>query len=841
MGSSSLPIERVLPDLLHAVEDNRIVVLQAPPGAGKTTGVPLALLGLPSLSGNSIILLEPRRLAAVNSARWMASTLGEDVGETVGYRIRFDTRITSRTRIEVVTEGILVRRLQSDPLLEGVGIVLFDEFHERNLDSDLSLALCRDVLNSARSDLRLVVMSATLDGEALAEHLGAPLVRCEGKAWPVDTRYLTQEPDRDPARTAASVLPSVLAETSGDLLVFLPGVAEIRRCMDLVTSTVTAADLDILPLYGDLPYDQQEKAILPSRRRKIVISTNIAETSLTIEGVAVVVDAGFERRARFDPSVGLTRMSTARISAASADQRKGRAGRTGPGTCYRLWTRHAQSLLAPHTPPEILVADLAPLVLQLASWGVPDASLLPWLDEPPSAALDEGRRLLRSLGLLDERGLLSESGRKAALLPLHPRLAVVVAEAVSAGSGDVGIDLAALLSERDIFRGEIPCWKGDNDLSDRLEVLWKWRRRVAIPGYADPSACRIVDRVVSVLRKSVSVGFPCLREQADAALVSLLLARAYPDRIGRRRSSRGERYLLSSGRGVRIAQGCVVRDHEYIVAPVIMGEESGEGLVRQAAALSLEMIRETFAGLIVHLRVSDWNEATGRVEVRDEERLGEILLSSRSVPVRDEEAIPILLDALRKSADLSLLGWTRESEQFRLRVEYLRRLLPEEFFPDFSFTALSSDLLDNLYPYLSGVRSRLDLSRVDPLPFMRSLLSSRQNGILQEEAPTHLKVPSGSRILVDYSGEGEPFLAVKLQELFGLADSPKIARGRGHVILHLLSPAGRPVQVTKDLRSFWERGYQLVRSELRGRYPKHPWPEDPFGAVPTRYVKKRQP
>jgi ATP-dependent helicase HrpB len=833
---SPLPVDDILPELVSAVERHPAVVLQAPPGAGKTTRVPLALLDSPFFRDRSIIVLEPRRLAAVNAARWMSSLLGEDVGETVGYRIRFESRVSKRTRIEVVTEGIMVRRLQADPLLQNVGLVIFDEFHERSLDADIALALCRDVMKGVREDLRVLIMSATLEGDLLAGRLGAPLVVSEGKAWPVETRYLEREPDRDPAVAAASTVRSALREGEGDILVFLPGGAEIRRCRSLLTEEA-AGRLLVLPLYGDLPYREQERAILPSTTRKVVLATNIAETSLTIEGIRIVVDTGLARLIRYHPSSGLSRMSTGRISAASADQRRGRAGRLGPGICYRLWTRHAQENLLPQTPPEILSSDLAPLALQLAGWGVRDAGELPWIDPPPPAALDEGRKLLVRLGALDDRGMPTARGREMLGFPVHPRLGALLLRAVEIGEAGAGCDLAALLSERDIVKGrDASRWIGCNDLLDRVETLERWRLRGEAPPEIDPNACRAVHRISSLLRRMLDPGAPGAHPESEE--VAILAAHAYPDRIGRRRGPGSDRYVLAGGRGVLLSPQTSVRDSEFIVAAVVEGEEGGEGLVRQAAAISPETIRKEFPRLLTQERSVVWDEPEGRVAGREEERLGAISLSARQFRPADDEALPILVELLSRKDRLSLLGWSRDAEQFRRRVIFLSRSLPEEGLPDFTDEGLAETVEEWLVPYLSGLRTRNQLAGFDPLPALRSALTHHQLRIVEDEAPPRLRVPSGSSITLDYSS-GEPVLAVKLQELFGLGETPAVARKRVPVVLHLLSPAGRPVQVTRDLRSFWEKVYPEVRKELRGRYPRHPWPDDPWNAPPTRHTKRR--
>ena len=821
------PIEEILPQLLAALEDRNVAVLQAPPGAGKTTRVPIALLGAPFLAGGRIVMLEPRRLAAVNAARFMAESLGEEVGQTVGYSIRFERKVSSATRIEVVTEGILARRLQSDPLLEGVGAVIFDEFHERSLTSDLSLALCRDVQLGLREELRLVVMSATLDAAPVAELLGgAPLISSAGRRFPVELRYAKSEPQgRLPELACAAVL-RALAESSGDILVFLPGAGEIRRCERLLRESA-GADLLVAPLYGDLPFAAQQQAILPGIRRKVVLATNIAETSLTIEGVRVVVDTGFSRQLRFDPSTGLNRLVSLRISAASAEQRAGRAGRVAPGICYRLWTEHTQRTLLPFTPPEIRVSDLTPLALDLALWGVRDPASLSFLDAPPPAHLAEGRALLARLGALDPGGAITALGRLMAALPMHPRLAAMLVAGQSLGEGPLACTLAALLSERDI----LPRGTGslsESDLLDRVDLL---EQRV------DPQACRNVERVAGYFRKTLRVSGGVAHR--DAALVGELLMKAYPDRVARERVPGSGRYLMANGSGARLAGRSNLRAQPFIVAVEVEGG-GVEGEIQMASAVTLAAVRAACAGAITRGKRVFWDDREGRVVARDEERLGAILLSERQASPTGEEISAALVQGILSGAGIGGLNWSEEALEYRNRVTFLARELPEEGLPDLSDAALAAEIGRWLVPHLSGIRTLAALSRVDLLTPLKGMLSWREQKLVDDGAPTHLKVPSGSRVRLSYPTDGAPFLAVKLQEMFGLAETPRVAFGRVPVLIHLLSPARRPIQVTADLRSFWNGAYREVCKELRGRYPRHPWPDDPWEAQATRQVKKKQ-
>ncbi|KAF0218552.1 MAG: ATP-dependent helicase [Geobacteraceae bacterium] len=843
-----LPIDEVLPQLLTALENHSAAVLQAPPGAGKTTRVPLALLNEPFLKNKRIVMLEPRRLAAANAARWMASCLGEEVGRTVGYAIRFERKVSPATRIEVVTEGILTNRLQSDPLLEEVGVVIFDEFHERNLNADLALALCLDVQKGVREDLKIIVMSATLEGGPIARLLGdAPVITSQGKSYPVEIRYLEREEEGDCAETAYRAIRRAMGETEGDILVFLPGAGEIRRCRKFLEETLdTQPPPLICPLYGDLPFAAQEQAIMPAGRRKVVLATNIAETSLTIEGVCVVIDSGWSRRQQFDPASGLDRLVTVRVSAASAEQRTGRAGRLGPGVCYRLWSEHTQRTLIPSAPPEIRTSDLTSLALDLARWGISDAETLSWLDSPSPAALAEGRRLLITLGALDRQGLITGTGREMAALPVHPRLAHLLKAAHRRGYGALACDLAALLSERDIFRGNRPAagnYVSDSDMLDRVEALAHWRKRGlagtgAAPGEVDLHACKAVDRVAMHFRRLL--GIKDAPATASAVIVGLMLAWAYPDRIARQREPGSDRYLLANGRGGRLSQRSALRDQTYIVAVAMEGGERGDGMIHLASAIALEAVRTECAANIVRQRMVVWDDVEGRVTACEEERFHALVLSSRPITPSEDEVRSALLKGIIEGRGLTVLNWTPQAAQFQARVLFLAKLFPTSGWPDLSTGRLIETLAEWLGPCLNGIKSLSALSGVDILPALKGLLTWEQVRKLDEGAPTHLQAPSGSRVAVLYSPDGPPVLAVKLQELFGLADTPTVAWGKVPVLLHLLSPARRPIQVTQDLKNFWNTVYPEVKKELKGRYPKHPWPDDPWRAVPTGKTKKRE-
>ncbi len=831
----SLPIEEALPRLRATLAAHDAVVLQAPPGAGKTTLVPLALLDEPWLGNRSILMLEPRRLATRAAATRMSHLRNEMIGETVGYRIRFDARVSKATRIEVLTEGILTRRLQSDPGLDGVGLVIFDEFHERHLHADLALALTLDSRRHLRPDLKVLVMSATLDGAAVSKLLGdAPIVTSEGRSYPVDIRYLPRDPDGPSPQAVADTVLNALKTHEGDVLAFLPGAWEIRRTQEFLETSLRG-NAGVFPLYGDLPWETQDQALQPGARRKVVLATPIAETSLTIEGIRVVVDSGYARAPQFDPKSGLSRLTTQRISAASAAQRAGRAGRLAPGVCYRLWTETTQRGLIPQSMPEIRQADLAPLALELAAWGVKDAKSLVWLDPPPDAAMNQARALLADLDAIDADGNITDTGRAMARLPLHPRLAHMLALAQQQGLGALACDIAALLSERDVLVGEA---RRTVDFEARLEALHAFRaqgRQGAQSHKADSNGCVRVNQAAQQYQRLL-VG----KKQAsdDIGLAGLLLALAYPDRVALARTAGGERYLLASGRGARLHPSEMRLRQPCIVAASLDAGET-EGQIYLAAAVDPETLHEY---LPEHIKVEEivrWDEAQSAVIARREERFDALLLESKPLVKADPEKMrAAMLDGIRQLG-LDALPWTHEARQWQARVQCLSEWVPEEPWPDVSDSALLANLEHWLGPYLDGITRRDHLARLNMLDILRGLLDWKQQQRLDEGAPTHLTAPSGSRRALEYEPGKPPVLAVKLQEMFGQADTPRVGFGRIPVTLHLLSPAGRPMQVTQDLRGFWERTYAEVKRELKGRYPKHPWPDDPWSALPTARAKRR--
>ncbi|HUR93029.1 MAG TPA: ATP-dependent helicase HrpB [Gemmatimonadales bacterium] len=820
-----LPIDPALPVLRQALAGAGMAVLQAPPGAGKTTRVPLALLDAPWLAGRGIIVLEPRRLAARAAAHRMAELVGEVPGGLVGYRVRHDTRVSPRTRIEVVTEGVLPRMLQSDPALESVGLVVFDEFHERSIHADLGLALTLQSRAILREDLRILVMSATLDGAPIASLLGgAPVVTSEGRAHPVETRHL---PPREGLRVEAAVAAAVrhaLDMDRGDVLAFLPGAGEIHRAHTLLAGV----SADVIPLHGSLPRHQQDRALRPSAggRRRVVLATAIAETSLTIDGVRVVVDGGWSRVPKFSPRSGMTRLATVRVSRASADQRRGRAGRQAPGVCYRLWSAVEEAALLPRSAPEILESDLTPLALELAAAGVAEPSELPWLDLPPAAALAEARSLLAQLGALDAAGRITSHGRQLAGLAMHPRLAHMVVRGRAMGAGELACELAALLSDRDLLRGVQG--REDADIGLRLEIL---RGNLEQSG-TDPDAIRRA-RAEARLWGLRLPGNPS--SGSDSVAPGVLIALAYPDRIARRRAGHPRRFVLRNGQGAYL-EAQSLAGQEYLATAELDGEPT-EARIHLAAALELEEIEAIFANDIVREDVLNWDADSRVVVARRRHRLGAIVLQDAPLSRPDPDAVTrALIEGIRREG-VDGLPWSGAARSLRLRMAFMHRLDP--LGPDVSTEALTLDLPGWLGASLTGIRSWDELKRLDWSALLLSRMSWQRRKVMDEWAPTHIEVPSGFRHPVDYADPAAPALAVRLQELFGLASTPSIAGGRVPLTLHLLSPAGRPVQVTRDLAGFWRTTYFEVRKDLKGRYPKHHWPDDPLAANPTRHAKRR--
>ncbi|HIJ80507.1 MAG TPA: ATP-dependent helicase HrpB [Desulfuromonadales bacterium] len=833
-----LPIEASIPALLETIRTHQNSLLHAPPGAGKTTRVPLALLSLIPAEAGRIVMLEPRRIAAVSAARWMASRLGEEVGRTIGYSIRFESRTSAATRIEVVTEGILTRRIQSDPTLEGVALVIYDEFHERSIHADLGLALCRDVQRQLRPDLKILIMSATLDIAPLAGLLGdAPLVSSAGRSFPVEDVYLEESAHtRLPQRMASTVL-QILRKTEGDILAFLPGAGEIRQCARLLAESDAARHCVVMPLYGDLPISDQQKVLLPSPQRKIVLATSIAETSLTIDGVRVVIDSGLSRRLQFDPANGLNRLVTVRESRASADQRRGRAGRTAPGVCYRLFSRHTLNAMTPHSPPEICVTDISQLLLELAAWGICDPTKLDWLDPPPEAAQHSARTLLTELDAFDTAGRITPLGKLMVQLPLHPRLGRLLLRSRELGCTALGCDVASLLSERDIFRKNAGHAIASTDIFDRVEALQRWRKGRYSDDRLDDAAAAGVDRVARQLAQLMAdTNAPTQPPEDMTTTIARLLITAYPDRIARRRPT-DTRHLLVTGRGALPAPHCQLQETGFIVATSLDGGSQADALIHSAIEISEQLVREERARHISWMTTLSWNEREGRVTAVRQELLGAVPLATELFVPTAEELAPVVIDAVRRSG-LALLDMSSDVRQLQGRMLLVRSAFPEEEWPDVSDAALTYSLDEWLAPRLNRANSAGKLARLDICALLKESLDYRRQQQLERLAPTHLQVPSGSRVRLDYSAD-EPVLAVKLQELFGLAETPTLCGGRIPVLLHLLSPAGRPLQVTRDLKGFWDGAYQQVKKEMKGRYPRHPWPDDPWTAAATRRTKPR--
>lgn len=837
---NKLPIDSILPTLCAALDKNTNVVLQAPPGAGKTTRVPLALLDAPWRHGGKIIMLEPRRLATRAAAQRMALTLGEPIGKTVGYRVQLDSKVGPNTLIEVVTEGILTRRLQRDPSLEGVAAVIFDEFHERNLQADLGLALCLDCQAGLREDLRIIVMSATLDGAPVAALMGdAPVVSSDGRAFPVETHYLGKPPInqfRDNFCPAvASAIYRAIKDESGSILVFLPGEGEIRRVGALLKGGVLPENVSVLPLYGALPQNQQDQAIAPAiaGHRKIVLATAIAETSLTIEGIRVVIDGGQSREPRFDPQSGMTRLVTDSVSLAGAIQRQGRAGRLEPGICYRLWDKAGEGALRTFRQPEILNADLAPLALDLANWGISDPGSLCWLTPPPEAPLAQGRALLEMLGALDDQGRITSHGRAMADMAMHPRLAHMVVEGAKMGWVDTACNVAALLSERDITqrdgRNPVPV-----DLGLRLSAL-----------KGDQTILQMNRNALSRVRSLAKQWLKRIPKQLDHdggldlssdEQVGALVALAYPDRIAKRRRGGEPRYQQTNGKGSALPKEDALANAPYLAISLIT-DEKRDARIRLASPISASTIEYLFEGQIIDRETAVWDRQSQSVLARKQKCLHALVLGDAPAKrITPDQITNALIGGIREIG-LGCLPWTKEATGWRQRVQCLYRTTGSGL--DLSDEVLLQNLDDWLLPYVAG-KSRLDhLKSLDMLSIVKSMMDWAAQQALEKQAPSHFVVPSGSSIRIDYSDPAAPVLPVKLQEMFGSTETPCIVDGRLPLTIHLLSPAGRPLQITQDLPAFWNNAYPHVKAEMKGRYPKHPWPDDPTTAMATRHTKNR--
>lgn len=824
---SDLPILEIIPEVKNRLRQHNTLILQAPPGAGKSTILPLHLMDEPWLAGKKIVMLEPRRLAARAVSMRMASELQESAGETVGYRVRFDNKVSKATKIEVVTEGILTRMLQTDNALEPVGLVIFDEFHERSLHADLALALTRETQQVLREDLRILVMSATLDGEKISSLLGnAPILTSQGRQHPVEITYYPPEKDIPLPLAVAKGIRKAYSSYQGDILAFLPGAGEIHRTQEILKAEL--GNLSVYPLYGDMSQEKQQEALTPdpSGGRKVVLATSIAETSLTIEGIKVVVDGGYSRGPRFDPRTGLTRLDTYRVTKDAADQRAGRAGRLGPGVCIRLWSEGTQQHLVPARTPEILEADLAPLMLELAQWGVKDPSSLTWLTPPPSGPVNQARELLQQLGALED-GAITDRGREMLRLPTHPRMAHLLLEGKKEGLAALASDIAALLEERDPLEREA----GVN-IATRVGILRKYRRKEFVK--AERNVLDRIERLAASWRRIMGISIDNSPVSAEKA--GLLLAAAYPERIARQRKQ-DHRYRLANGRIVRLQEHDPLITEEWI-AIAHMDAGSSEGKIFLAAPVDPDDLLH----LASEKETLMWDTSKGTLVAQREKRIGDIILASRPLEnIPEEKRLSILCDAVRQEG-ATLFSWTEETGQWQARVMSLRQWRPDEAWPDVTTSRLISTPETWLAPYLSNVRKRDDFLKLDMSSILSGLLPWDLAQKLDTLAPAKFKVPSGSVIRLEYREDGSaPVLAVRLQEVFGLSDTPAVNEGRNNILMHLLSPAYRPVQVTQDLKSFWNNTYQEVRKELRIRYPKHHWPEDPWTAEAVRGVKRKNP
>ncbi|RJE86872.1 ATP-dependent helicase HrpB [Paenibacillus sp. 1011MAR3C5] len=829
-----LPIDEVLPELLLALQSGNGAVLVAEPGAGKTTRVPLALLEQPWLGGKKIVMLEPRRLSARSAAQYMARMLGEKVGETVGYRVRLDSKVGPRTLIEVVTEGVLTRMLQEDPSLDDVGAVLFDEFHERHLHGDLGLALCLEAQSLLREELRLLVMSATLEAEPVADLLGgAAVIRSKGRSYPVTTHYAPARSTAPLEQAVGQAIFQVMREADGDVLVFLPGAAEIRRTASWLRGQGLPAGVRLAELHGSLTLDEQASAIAPCapNERKIVLSTSVAESSLTVEGVKIVVDSGLSRVPRFSPRTGLSRLETVPVSRDSADQRRGRAGRVAPGYCYRMWTEQEHHHLPLHTRPEMLDADLSALALELAVWGTPDPAELQWLTPPPQAAYDGAVALLQSLNAMDEHGKPTPSGQRIAKLGMHPRLgAMLLAAEEQPAALERACELAALLSERDLLGSE-----RNVDIALRVDALRK-------AGGKEPAAHRIKSQAQQWKRRmderradEAATNLP--HNQSKTWAEGSLLASAYPDRIAQRRPD--GRYVMANGRGAVLPELQPLSRSPYLVV-CELDDAGSEGRIRLAAGISLPEIEASLPAHLTLEEAVEWDAGTQSVRARRRMKLGAIVLSEVPLEGPDPEAVAdTLLRGIRLKG-ISALPMSKNAASLLGRMR-LMSLSGDPQWPDVSDEALLDTMELWLKPHIYGMKSLSDLGKLPMAQLVGDRMTWKQTRELDEQVPTHITVPSGSRIPIDYSNPGSPVLAVRLQELFGWRETPRLVNGRLPLTLHLLSPSQRPVQVTKDLASFWELAYFEVKKDLKGRYPKHYWPDDPYEAVATNRAKPRAP
>ncbi|NOT74010.1 MAG: ATP-dependent helicase HrpB [Cyclobacteriaceae bacterium] len=820
------PVLSILPQLRNTLQSSKIVILQAPPGAGKSTILPLELLDEPWLAGKKIMMLEPRRLAARSVAQRMSDLKETKIGGTIGYRVRFDTNISKETKIEVITEGILTRMIQSDNSLEEVGLLIFDEFHERSLQSDLALALSLQMQNVLRDDLRILIMSATLDGAQLSGLLGhAPVITSTGKQFPVKINYLNIDSDNHISVKMLQAIRKALREEKGDILAFLPGAGEIRRTQQLLEEESVGAI--IYPLFGDLPFKQQQEAILPATngQRKIVLATSIAETSLTIEGIGVVIDSGVSRVSRFDPRSGLTRLETVRVTNDAADQRTGRAGRLGPGVCYRLWTEAIQRNLLPHRKPEILEADLASLLLELSQWGVKDVKELTWITPPPPGSVNQAKELLIQLDALDENGITSR-GKEMLQLPTHPRISHMLLKAISKKEKSIACDIAALLEERDPLAKEAGA-----DISLRIETLRKWRSGER--GNADKNILERIEKLATNWRKMLSVAVDTTAPGGYE--VGRLVVAAYPERLARQQSKQSNYYTLANGRVAKLPDHDPLVHESWLCATQLDAGQK-EGKIFLAAAVS----EEDLMVMATESEVIRWDDERGMIASALEKKVGTLLLQSKPVSKFNEEKKNVVLLSVIREKGLKMLGWNEECNTLCARIQSLKIWRPDDAWPDTSEHHLLNTLETWLEPYLVSIYKQSELQKLDLITIINGLIPWNLQSRLEVLVPSRMPVPSGSLIPLQYFPDGRsPVMEVRLQEMFGQLETPVVNEGRIKILLHLLSPGYKPVQVTQDLKSFWQTTYHDVRKELRMRYPKHSWPEDAFTAVAIRGAKKR--
>ena len=847
MTPLGLPVEDILNSLKQQLSERHEVVLVAPPGAGKTSLVPLALMDEPWLKHRKILMLEPRRIATRSAAYRMANLLNESPGQTIGYRMRLDTKVTKQTKVEVITEGILTRMLQHDPSLDEVGLVIFDEFHERSLESDLALSLClkgRALFRDEHNPLKILVMSATLDSKAISTLLGeAPVVKSEGRTYPVDIIYghALQANERITDRMVTTIKHAIDENPSSSLLAFLPGQGEIRRVTDALSNWIFDRKLKgihLHPLYGNLSIEEQQQAIAPLsgqqlNDQKIVLATNIAETSLTIDGVDVVVDCGLVREAKFNPSIGMTGLHTVKISKASSVQRAGRAGRLRPGKCYRLWSADQHQQLAAHGMAEILNADLTPMALQILQWGVDDPTELSWIDPPPKGLWQQAMDLLSSLGAIKREAngwLLTEHGQAMTSLPVHPRLSHLLLCGTAIGFLKPAALLASLLSGREPFSHD------NADINYRLELLngtancppmhLGWLRRTR-------QLAQEFEKQVVKVKPSNKLAYLIPAEQ----LPGYLLACAYPDRIARRRHSGG--YQLANGRSAKLIGHHHLANNGWLVVADISSQQGGQGdIIRSAVKLDEGLFDSALSDLIELEAIAEWDKQTNRFIAEERQKIGVLTLQrTRLNTVPTQAKSTALIQHIRKQG-LNLLVWTPELHQWCARVSLVRSIDEGNNWPDVRHEALLSELEIWLAPYLNKVNLLNDFKKVNLTEILHALLPWEKQQTLNKLAPTHLKVPSGSNIRIDYT-ETPPVLAVKLQEMFGCEQSPTVIAGKVPLLIHLLSPAGKPLQITQDLAGFWRSSYHEVKKEMKGRYPKHPWPDDPLVEIATRKTKQR--